>query len=102
MGFSIETYNAELLDLCRRYYVRRLDVFGSAATGEIKESSDIDFLVEFDEQVNPRRFDNYFEFLHELEKLFGRHIDLVESGGLRNPYFVREVNTTKRRIYATS
>jgi predicted nucleotidyltransferase len=102
MGFSIETYNTELLDLCRRHYVRRLDVFGSTATGEMKESSDVDLLVEFDEQVNPRRFDNYFEFLHELEKLFGRHVDLVEVGGLRNPYFIREVNATKRRIYAAS
>jgi predicted nucleotidyltransferase len=102
MGFSIETYNAELLDLCRRHYVRRLDVFGSAATGEMKESSDIDLLVEFDEEVNPRRFDNYFEFLRELEELFGRRVDLVEVGGLQNPYFIREVDNTKRRIYAAS
>ena len=102
MGFSIEKYSTELPALCRRYYVRRLDIFGSAATGQLKESSDIDLLVEFDDQVNPRRFDNYFEFLRELEKLFGRHVDLVEAGGLRNPYFIKEVNTTKRRIYAAS
>ena len=102
MGFSIETYSVELLDLCRRHYVRCLDVFGSAATGEMKESSDIDLLVEFDEQVNPRRFDNYFEFLRSLEKLFGWRVDLVEAGGLRNPYFIREVETTKRRILSIS
>jgi hypothetical protein len=102
MSFSIESYNNELLDLCRRHYVKRLDVFGSAATGEMKESSDVDLLVEFDEQVNPRRFDNYFELLRSLEKLFGRHIDLVEAGALRNPYFIRQVEATKRRIYAAS
>ncbi len=102
MGFSIESYSIELPELCRRHYVKRLDIFGSAATGELKESSDIDLLVEFDEEVNPRRFDNYFEFLRELEKLFGRHVDLVESGGLRNPYFIREVDATKRSIYAAS
>lgn len=80
--FRLRNYSDELPNLYRRYYVRRLDVFGSAATGEAKESSDIDLLVEFDEKVNERRFDNYFEFLRSLEKLFGRHVDLVEVGGL--------------------
>ena len=102
MGFSIETYSVDLVGLCQKFHVRRLDVFGSAAVGHMKKSSDVDLLVEFDEQVNPRRFDNYFEFLHSLEKLFGRHVDLVESGGLRNPYFIEEVNATKRSIYAAS
>jgi hypothetical protein len=102
MGFSIEKYSEELPGLCRRYHVKRLDVFGSAATGEIKESSDVDLLVEFDEQVNEHRFDNYFEFLRALEGLFGRRVDLVEAGGLRNPYFIREVDATKRHIYAAS
>ena len=102
MGFSIETYSEDLAGLCQKFHVRRLDIFGSATTGDMKESSDVDLLVEFDEQVNPRRFDNYFEFLHSLEKLFGRHVDLVEAGGLRNPYFIQEVETTKRVIYAAS
>jgi predicted nucleotidyltransferase len=102
MGFSIETYRDDLADLCQKFHVRRLDIFGSAAVGQMTESSDVDLLVEFDEKVNPRRFDNYFEFLRSLEKLFGRHVDLVEAGGLRNPYFLKEVETTKRHIYAAS
>jgi predicted nucleotidyltransferase len=102
MAFSIEKYNDQLLELCRKHHVRRLDIFGSAAAGQLTETSDIDLFVEFDEQVNPRRFDNYFEFLRALEKLFGRHVDLVEAGGPRNPYFIRQVDSTKRLIYAAS
>lgn len=102
MGFSIEKYNKALLGLCQRYYVKRLDIFGSAATGELEESSDIDLLVEFDDKVNERRFDNYFEFLRALEGLFGRRVDLVEAGGPRNPYFLRQVEATRRHIYAAS
>jgi predicted nucleotidyltransferase len=102
MGFSIETYNEDLMGLCQRFHVRRLDIFGSAAVGQMTESSDIDLLVEFDEQVNERRFDNYFEFLRALEGLFGRRVDLVEAGGPRNPYFIRQVEATKRPIYAAS
>ena len=74
-----------LIELCRTYHVKRLDVFGSVATGDLDSSSDIDFLVEFDDTVRPRRFDNYFDLHRALEKLFARQVDLVEPGGLRNP-----------------
>ena len=93
-----ENRNA-LNDLCRKYHVKRLDVFGSAAKGDFDKSSDIDFLVEFDSQVNQRRFDNYFDLHRALEQLFARSIDLVEPGGLSNPYFIRRVKETRTQIY---
>ena len=98
----IDKHHEELVALCRKYHVERLDVFGSAASGDFVKSSDIDFLVEFDSKVNQRRFDNYFELHRALEKLFARPIDLVEPGGLRNPYFIRQVNQTRKQIYAAS
>lgn len=103
MEAFIEQNRQILADLCRKYHVSRLDVFGSVAVGDFDESSsDIDFLVEFNQTVNDRRFDNYFELLRELERLFGRNIDLVEQGGLRNPYFIRRVNETRRQVYAAT
>ncbi|MHC4166284.1 MAG: nucleotidyltransferase family protein [Planctomycetota bacterium] len=98
----IDKNRDELIELCRAHHVKRLDVFGSAATGDLDSSSDIDFLVEFDDAVAPRRFDNYFDLHRALEGLFARQIDLVEPGGLRNPYFIRQVNATRRQIYAAS
>ena len=98
----IKKYQNELTQLCRKYHVRRLDVFGSAATGEFESSSDIDFLVEFDNKVNQRRFDNYFDLHRALEQLFARPVDLVEPGGLRNPYFIRQVNQTRKQVYVSS
>ena len=98
----IDKNREALVELCRTHYVKRLDVFGSAATDDFDSSSDIDFLVEFDEAVARRRFDNYFELHRSLERLFARPIDLVEPGGLRNPYFIRQVNETRRQIYASS
>ena len=90
-------------ELCRQYHVARLEVFGSAATGEFdRQKSDIDFLVEFDESVGDRRFDNFFAFQEALAKLFGREVDLVEPGGLKNPYFIKRVNETRRPVYAAS
>lgn len=99
----LEQKKEMLAALCRKYHVAELDVFGSAATGDFnEETSDIDLLVEFDSTVKANRFDTFFALLDELKKLFGRSVDLVEPGGLRNPYFIESVNNTRRKIYAAS
>ena len=103
MTAIIEQNRDKLIELCRMYHVRELDVFGSAATGDFQErTSDIDLLVEFDSSVKANRFDNFFALLEELKKLFNRPVDLVEQGGLRNPYFIDSVEKTRRKIYAAS
>ena len=103
MAHIIEENKDKLIELCRKYHVHELDVFGSAATSEFNEpTSDIDLLVEFDNSVSANRFDNFFALLEELKKLFNRPVDLVEPGGLRNPYFIDSVEKTRRRIYAAS
>ena len=103
MPLIIDNNREKLIELCKKYRVAELDLFGSATTGEFdEEKSDIDFLVEFKKTVDQDRFDNFFNFLAELKQLFNRSIDLVEIGGLRNPYFIEMVNQTKRRIYAAT
>lgn len=87
--------------LCKRFHVLRLDVFGSAAAGGFDPSrSDVDLLVEFDDAMPIRRFRAYFELKAELEKLFGREVDLVEPGGIRNEYYRRGIEATRERLYA--
>jgi len=103
MTFIIEKNKNRLIELCRKYHVIQLDVFGSVATDEFDaETSDIDFLVQFDSSVKQNRFDNFFALRRELMTLFGREVDLVEPGGLRNPYFIEQVNQTREKIYAAS
>jgi hypothetical protein len=103
MSNIIEKNRDTLFELCRKYHVVKLDVFGSAATGEFDEkTSDIDFLVQFDSGMKKGRFDNFFSLLDELRGLFGRNIDLVEPQGLSNPYFIEQVNRTRKNIYAVS
>lgn len=99
----IEKKSQELAQLCQKYHVTRLDIFGSAAMDDFNEStSDLDFLVEFDESINDRRFDNYFDLLRALQHLFAIPVDLVEAGGLSNPFFIKQVNETRRQLYAAS
>jgi predicted nucleotidyltransferase len=99
----IEQNKDRLIDLCRKYHVAALDVFGSAASEDFDEQcSDVDLLVEFDSSVKANRFDNFFALHDELQKLLKRPVDLVEPGGLRNPYFIDSVEKTRKRLYAAS
>ena len=96
----IEKHTAELEQLCLRYRVRRLDLFGSAATfREQTENSDLDFLVEFQPLPAGAYADTYFSLLEALNGLFGRPVDLVVGSAIRNPYFRQSVEETKTPIY---
>mgnify|MGYP001600995542 CR=1 FL=1 len=98
----IETNRAALQDLCRRYGVRRLELFGSAATDAFDPArSDLDFMVEFlpGQGLGPW-LRHYFEFQAELVRLFGRPVDLVLAAAVRNRYFQREVERTRTVLYA--
>ena len=46
---------AEISEICRRYQVKELAVFGSAACGEMRPESDIDLLVDFLPDAHPGR-----------------------------------------------
>lgn len=88
-------------ELCRRFGVARLEIFGSAAGGQFEDSSsDLDFLVEFSNSPETSRADQYFGLLFALEELFGRPIDLVCARAMRNPYFIKAVNRTRMPLYA--
>ena len=97
----IDKNRAALLDLCRQFDVRRLEIFGSAVTGRFDEKrSDVDFLVEFDPPTEMNRADQYFGLLFALEELLGCRIDLVCARAIRNRFFRQAVERTKVLLYA--
>ena len=98
----LSQHQAALAALCQRFGVSRLDLFGSATTDAFDPlTSDLDFLVEFDTEAQQKAFDNYFGLRDQLETLFGRPVDLVTKGSLRNPYFIRDIEQSRRLIYAS-
>lgn len=97
----IEEKRATLEELCRRYHVERLDIFGSAASGEFQpDTSDLDFLVVFHPSSDMNLSDQYFGLWDDLRNLFNRDVDLVIERSMKNPYFIKTVNGTRRIIYA--
>jgi uncharacterized protein len=86
--------------LCAECRVRVLEVFGSAATDTMSDDSDIDFLVEFLPMGPGKHADCYFRLLFGLEDLFGRTVDLSETPAIKNPYFLDDIKSSRRVLYA--
>jgi hypothetical protein len=91
-----------LKELCTKYRVQRLEVFGSALTGKNfdAETSDLDFLVEFLPLKTGEYADTYFGLLEALESLFSRRIDLIMVRAVKNPYFLESINKNRKVLYA--
>jgi predicted nucleotidyltransferase len=101
MTHGLEGHRQELIELCRKYRVRQLEVFGSATGSAFdEESSDVDLLVQFEEMPYADRADAYLAFLTAAEALLQRHVDLVEVGAVRNPYLRRGIEESREFVYA--
>jgi hypothetical protein len=97
----IEQHRDDVAALCRRAGARRLDVFGSAARDDFDPAtSDIDFLVDFDDLPPPSYAQAYFTLKESLERLFGRPVDLVTSSSVENPYFRERIDAERKPVYA--
>jgi len=96
----IELNLHRISELCKKYKVKTLSVFGSILTDRFNDESDVDLLVDFNSEINHNNYaDNYFDFYYDLKSLFGREVDLVDETSIKNPYFRAEVDETKHLIY---
>jgi predicted nucleotidyltransferase len=90
---------AKVAALCRKYHVRRLGLFGSAARGELTPDSDIDLLVEFEAGKAPS-FWAEPEMREAFGALFGgRRVDLVPPEVLENPYRRKSILRDLKVLY---
>ncbi|HXK61063.1 MAG TPA: nucleotidyltransferase domain-containing protein [Acidobacteriota bacterium] len=98
----IQKHRSDIEQLCIRHRVRKLEVFGSAADADRfdPQTSDLDFLVEFQAMPVEQYADAYFGLLEDLQTLFGRSVDLIMPEAIRNPYFLEKVNQSRKQIYA--
>lgn len=101
MSPFIDDHRDALEDLCRRYGVRRLFLFGSAVRDDFDpERSDVDLLVEFEAMPAGGYADAYFGLRESLEALLGGDVDLVALPAVRNPYMKADIERTRTLLYA--
>jgi predicted nucleotidyltransferase len=93
-----------LAELCGRYCVVRLELFGSAARGDDFDParSDVDLLVEFTPGSDLDPLAQVFDLKAALEALFERPVDLVEAGAVKNPYLRASIERSRRLLYELS
>lgn len=103
MHAAIADKREELAELCRRYGVARLEVFGSAARGTDfdPQTSDADFLVEFEPDSGLAPFDQFFDLAEALRCTLERQVDLVESSTVHNPYLRAAIDRSRELVYAS-
>lgn len=96
----IENRAEEIKDLCHLNRVKHLSLFGSAASEEdYSQSSDLDFLVEFEPVPFGAYADAYFSLRESLERLLKRPVDLVVASAIKNPYLLEAIEATRLPIY---
>lgn len=84
---AIANHRAEIAALCRRFHVRRLDLFGSAAREiDFIDASDLDLLVAYEADHAPPALADFLALREALAALFGRKVDLTMDSALRNPF----------------
>jgi uncharacterized protein len=87
-------------DICRRYHVGRLQIFGSAAVGTPRPDSDVDVLIEFIHGKAPSAF-RLVDLKDELSAVFdGRRIDLAFPSILNNPFRKRAIEPQLQTLFA--
>ena len=95
-----DSHTKELEELCKKFKVKELYLFGSAVAGNLSQKSDLDFLVSFDRKGYEGAFEQFIGFKNELEQIYGRSVDLYHYKKFRNPIFQKEVERSKKLLYA--
>lgn len=96
---EIEMRRNKLAELCKKYKVSRLFVFGSMANDNFNSTqSDVDLIAEINEENPVVKGEAIMSLWTELENLFSRKVDLL-TGDVRNPYLKKQIEATKKIIY---
>jgi uncharacterized protein len=100
MSLGVRFDRQKIAELCRRYGVAELALFGSVLRDDFRADSDVDVLVSFGPEAHPSLLE-LVELREDLKDLFGREVDLVERAGLRNPFRRRAILSTVEVVYAS-
>jgi predicted nucleotidyltransferase len=97
---SIRNQLFDFLSLCKTHNVKNLYAFGSSVTDKFNEdSSDIDLLIEIDNQDPIERGENLMSIWDKFEQFFQRKVDLLTYNSIKNPILKKKIDSTKVLIY---
>lgn len=93
---TIQPYLPKVFELFKKHKITSAYVFGSVITDKFNEQSDVDFLVNIQEGLDPvDAGEHLWDLTFQLEDLLNRKVDLLTQRSLKNKYFIKELNETK-------
>lgn len=98
-GVGISIDRDRIGEFCGKWQIKEFALFGSVIRNDFRPDSDVDILVTFDPD-SPWTLWDHMDMEEELERLFGRKVDLVSKRALKNPFRRHEILTTRQVIYA--
>lgn len=101
MSPDLSPHRAAIAEICRRFHVRRLELFGSAARGADFDPgrSDIDLLVTWEPGHDAPEFAAVMALQDALEGLLGRRVDLAMASAVRNPYLRARIEASRLPLH---
>lgn len=97
---SFEPYLPQIIAIFQKHEIENACVFGSVVTNRFNEQSDVDFLVNIKQGLDPVEAGAHlWDLYYELKDLLNREVDVLTERSLKNPYFIKEINQTKFPIY---
>ena len=92
----------EFIELCKSHKVKELYAFGSVVNGNFNDNSDVDLLVDINENDPLTRGELLLSIWDKFENYFCRKVDLLTYNSLKNPYLKESIDNTKKLIYSGS
>lgn len=96
----IQKHLPQIQQLVRRHGVKTEYAFGSAVKENMRNDSDVDFIIRFPENIDVETYaDNYFALINDLENLLDKKVELVAEETLSNPYLIQSINSHKMQVF---
>lgn len=96
---KIDVSMDEIKDFCSRWRITEFSLFGSVLRDDFRPDSDVDVMVSFEEAAGWSLFD-IVDMEDELKSIFGRDVDLVEKGAIRNPFRRHSIMNNREILHA--
>ena len=88
---------AQIINICKLFSIKRLYLVGSVSRGDDSSQSDVDLLVAFNRKGSPLH--QYMDTKFAFESAFQRKVDLIEENAISNPFFKKSIEEDKVLLY---
>jgi predicted nucleotidyltransferase len=99
INLPIQLPATEIEAFCQKFCVEEFSLFGSVLTDDFGPDSDIDVMLKFLPSQG-FTFENTPDIQDELRRIFGRPVDVIEKGKIRNPIRRKAIMSSYQVVYA--